>query len=85
MQIKEREKIKLGMFFTLCCHNDLEIVTTETDIDSMFKLGIYRYDFWNSKLEALEEIKTWFENGRVASSNRSKDLKEIELMIEVEQ
>jgi len=84
VKLTQREDIKIGMYFTMCCHNDIDIVTENTDIDEIFEFGIRSYDFWGSKLEALEEIKTWFENGLIGSSKLEKDLKEINSMIETE-
>jgi hypothetical protein len=64
--MKNRAEVKIGNWYTMCCQRDLCEIVDQSDIDLILDLlednsGVWIY---NTKMEALLDIKESYENGK---------------------
>lgn len=59
MKITKPEDIKIGQFFTCCCHLDLAEIETKEDVLSLVEdMGDDQdYEIWDTKKNALLDIR----------------------------
>lgn len=84
IEVTKIEDIKIGYWFTNCCHQDLEELKTQSDIDQAFEFRkdeLEQLEIWKTKLAALADIQYDFISSRIVSNNFNKDITELQGMI----
>ena len=88
MAITDLSKLKVGMWYAHCCHEDLSQIETGEELDDLIEENTPDEDgeiescnhaeFWETKLDALLEIKSR------PNFNTESELIEIQKMIDNE-
>ena len=78
LEIKTKEDIKPGYWYSRCCHHDLYVVE-EDDVEPLYDDFIDGFppDIWETKLDALHEIRERWDD--------EDELKMIDEMIKMEE
>ena len=64
MVIEKSEDVKIGQWYTMCCHKDLDMIKTQQEIQEV-KGMIGEYDtleIWETEKEALLSIREMWDS-----------------------
>ena len=80
MKIVNPEDVKVGHWYTGCCHRDLVQILTQADLEEVIDIITdgdgETVDIWDSQIEALQQIRQWMVN-----SSQESDVAEIDMML----
>jgi len=64
LEINKREDIKIGYWYSYCCHHDLYEIKEDDQISKLFEdvINWMSPDIWKTRLSALLEIREGWED-----------------------
>lgn len=85
----QADQVRIGQWWTLCCHEDLWQIENESDLADIVEMLTDAEPptptVWETKLDALAEIREWFVAGAEGWPENQKPIAEIDVLIAEEQ